>query len=113
MSNLRGEKFRVLVADSFQCSEGVSFFAVRRVFFADVPLSPSQLVQQCGRSIRMFGHQGLPEEEQVVVNHMYQVLFMEGPGRVEQDGWTGGQQIDRAEMLRVVLQRAMLTRAAC
>eukprot|EP00959_Pyramimonas_sp_CCMP1952_P170261 3557027-Pyramimonas_sp.AAC.1 len=28
-SNCRGERFRVLVADSAQCSEGVSFLAVR------------------------------------------------------------------------------------
>eukprot|EP00439_Symbiodinium_sp_Y106_P022355 s8867_g2.t1 len=36
-SNLRGEVFRVLVADSMQCSEGVSFLSVRRTFLADVP----------------------------------------------------------------------------
>lgn len=75
VSNLRGQKFRVLVADASQCSEGVSFLAVRRVFLSDVPTSPSQMIQQCGRSIRMFGHQGLPEEEQVVVNHMYVANF--------------------------------------
>jgi hypothetical protein len=69
--NLRGECYRVLVADSTQCSEGVSFFAVRRVFLADVPDSPSQLVQQCGRAIRMYGHHGLPEEEQSVTTTMF------------------------------------------
>ncbi|CAE8584375.1 unnamed protein product [Polarella glacialis] len=52
-SNLRGERFRVLVADALQCSEGVSFLAVRRTFLADVPVSPSTFIQQCGRAIRM------------------------------------------------------------
>ncbi|CAE8713294.1 unnamed protein product [Polarella glacialis] len=42
-SNVRGEQYRVLVADAAQCSEGVSFFAVRRVHLADVPVTPSAL----------------------------------------------------------------------
>lgn len=75
VSNLRGEKYRVLIADAVSCSEGVSFLAVRRVFLADVPSSPSQFIQQCGRSIRMFGHQGLPDEEQTVTNHLYIARF--------------------------------------
>jgi superfamily II DNA or RNA helicase len=75
VSNLRGEKYRVLVADAVICSEGVSFLAVRRVFLADVPSSPSQFIQQCGRSIRMFGHQGLPEEEQTVTNKLFVARF--------------------------------------
>jgi len=75
VSNLRGQKFRVLVADSAQCSEGVSFFAVRRTFLADVPTSPSQFIQQCGRAIRMYGHRGLPDEEQTVTNRLYIATF--------------------------------------
>merc|ERR1719265_836777 len=43
--NLRGERYRVMVADSIQCAEGVSFFAVRQVHLADVPASPSAFVQ--------------------------------------------------------------------
>jgi len=71
VSNIRGEAYRVLVADATQCSEGVSFFAVRQAFLADVPSSPSQFIQQCGRSIRMYGHRGLPQEEQTVTTHLY------------------------------------------
>jgi len=71
VSNLRGEKYRVLVADAIQCSEGVSFLAVRRTFLTDVPTSPSLFVQQCGRAIRMYGHRGLPLEEQTVTNQLY------------------------------------------
>eukprot|EP00928_Gymnodinium_smaydae_P044731 TRINITY_DN29856_c0_g1_i1.p1 TRINITY_DN29856_c0_g1~~TRINITY_DN29856_c0_g1_i1.p1 ORF type:complete len:717 (-),score=212.00 TRINITY_DN29856_c0_g1_i1:130-2280(-) len=74
-SNLRGERYRVLVADASQCSEGVSFFAVRRVLLADVPATPSALVQQVGRSIRMYGHAGLPDEEQSVVATLYAAAF--------------------------------------
>lgn len=75
VSNLRGEKYRVLVADATQCSEGISFLAVRRSFMADVPPSYSQFVQQCGRSLRMYGHHGLPVEEQVLVTRLYVATF--------------------------------------
>mmetsp|Transcript_43377 Transcript_43377/g.114246 ORF Transcript_43377/g.114246 Transcript_43377/m.114246 type:complete len:929 (+) Transcript_43377:3-2789(+) len=70
-ANLHGELYRVLVADSTQCGEGVSFFAVRRVLLADVPTSPSALVQAVGRSIRMYGHYGLSEEEWTVTTTLY------------------------------------------
>eukprot|EP00933_Yihiella_yeosuensis_P080658 TRINITY_DN9411_c1_g2_i1.p1 TRINITY_DN9411_c1_g2~~TRINITY_DN9411_c1_g2_i1.p1 ORF type:complete len:1223 (-),score=345.33 TRINITY_DN9411_c1_g2_i1:175-3843(-) len=69
--NLRGEKYRVLVADAMQCSEGVSFFGVRRVMLADVPANPSAFVQSVGRAVRMYGHQGLPAEEQTVTTTLY------------------------------------------
>merc|ERR1719321_2335331 len=71
VSNIRGEVYRVLVADAAQCSEGVSFLAVRRTYISDVPVSPSQFIQQCGRAIRMHGHRGLPTEEQDVTYTMY------------------------------------------
>eukprot|EP00442_Polarella_glacialis_P051519 CAMPEP_0115106350 /NCGR_PEP_ID=MMETSP0227-20121206/36604_1 /TAXON_ID=89957 /ORGANISM="Polarella glacialis, Strain CCMP 1383" /LENGTH=1183 /DNA_ID=CAMNT_0002503933 /DNA_START=91 /DNA_END=3640 /DNA_ORIENTATION=- len=69
--NLRGERYRVMVADASQCSEGVSFFAVRRVLLADVPAAPSGLVQSVGRAIRMYGHRGLEEEEKTVKTTLY------------------------------------------
>jgi len=70
-ANLRGELYRVLVADSTQCGEGVSFFTVRRVLLADVPTTPSALVQAVGRSIRMYGHYGLPDDEWTVNTTLY------------------------------------------
>ncbi|CAJ1372495.1 unnamed protein product [Effrenium voratum] len=70
-SNIRGEIYRVLVADSLQCSEGVSFLSVRRTFLADVPVAPSGFIQQTGRAIRMYGHRGLPEEEQTVTTQLF------------------------------------------
>jgi len=73
--NLRGGIFRVMVADAMQCSEGVSFFAVRRLMLADVPLNPSALVQSVGRAIRMYGHRGLPVEEQTVTTTLYVASF--------------------------------------
>lgn len=70
-ANRHGELYRVLVADSTQCGEGVSFFTVRRVLIADVPASPSALVQAVGRSIRMYGHSGLPAAEWTVTTSLY------------------------------------------
>jgi len=70
-SNLKGQSYRVLVANTTQCSEGISFFAVRRLFMTDLPDSPSQLVQQVGRALRLFGHKGLPEKEQTVTSYLY------------------------------------------
>jgi len=64
--NRLGERYRVLVADALTCSEGVSFFAVRRVHLADVPATPSAFIQSVGRAIRMYGHHGLPKEQQTV-----------------------------------------------
>eukprot|EP00927_Polykrikos_kofoidii_P029098 TRINITY_DN2520_c0_g2_i1.p1 TRINITY_DN2520_c0_g2~~TRINITY_DN2520_c0_g2_i1.p1 ORF type:complete len:1091 (+),score=180.00 TRINITY_DN2520_c0_g2_i1:55-3327(+) len=69
--NLRGELYRVIVADASQCSEGVNFIAVRRVHLADVPPTPTAFVQSVGRSIRMYGHRGLAPEEQNVTTVMY------------------------------------------
>jgi len=74
-NNLRGEKFRVLVADAAQCSEGVSFFAVRKLHLAEVPATPSGLVQAVGRAIRMYGHRGLPAEEQTVTTQLWIAEF--------------------------------------
>mmetsp|Transcript_56241 Transcript_56241/g.126527 ORF Transcript_56241/g.126527 Transcript_56241/m.126527 type:complete len:1181 (-) Transcript_56241:2-3544(-) len=70
-SNLRGQRYRVLVADVTQCGEGVSFFGVRRVLLADVPVSHSGFVQAVGRCIRMYGHKGLPEEDWTVTLTLY------------------------------------------
>mmetsp|Transcript_20702 Transcript_20702/g.55395 ORF Transcript_20702/g.55395 Transcript_20702/m.55395 type:complete len:1436 (+) Transcript_20702:63-4370(+) len=75
ISNIRGEAYRVLVADTNQCSEGVSFLTVRRILLLDVPSSYSQFVQQCGRAIRMYGHRALPAEEQVVSHQLYIAVF--------------------------------------
>mmetsp|Transcript_60600 Transcript_60600/g.107585 ORF Transcript_60600/g.107585 Transcript_60600/m.107585 type:complete len:1815 (-) Transcript_60600:188-5632(-) len=75
VSNIRGEVYRVLVADAAQCSEGISFLAVRRTFISDVPASPSHFLQQCGRAIRMYGHRGLPQEEQTVITQLYVAKF--------------------------------------
>eukprot|EP00932_Pfiesteria_piscicida_P008620 SRR837773.19107.p1 GENE.SRR837773.19107~~SRR837773.19107.p1 ORF type:complete len:761 (-),score=247.97 SRR837773.19107:272-2407(-) len=74
-SNARGEKFRVLVADTTQCGEGVSFFTVRRVLLADVPANPSALAQAVGRSIRMYGHNGLPMDEWTVTTRLYAAVM--------------------------------------
>ena len=50
-----------MVADAKECSEGVSFFGVRRLLLADVPASSEDLMQRVGRAVRFMGHAGLPE----------------------------------------------------
>jgi hypothetical protein len=87
VSNLRGEAYRVLVADAVHCSEGVSFLTVRRVYLLDVPQSWSQFVQQFGRSVRMCGHIALPLEERTVVTELY-VSALPGWMRTAVDCWS-------------------------
>jgi len=74
-NNRYGEQYRVLVADALTCSEGVSFFAVREVHLADVPATPSAFVQAVGRSVRMYGHRGLPPEQQTVTTCLHVANF--------------------------------------
>jgi len=71
VDNLHGKKYRVLIADTLQCAEGVNFFAVRRMFLTDVPSSPSQLVQQVGRALRLYSHRGLADKDQTVTSALY------------------------------------------
>jgi len=61
--NLRGERFRVLCAETSQAGEGVQFKHVRRIYLVDVPLRHSELVQRTSRCVRLGGHGDLPEEE--------------------------------------------------
>eukprot|EP00746_Dinoflagellata_sp_MGD_P005649 gnl/MRDRNA2_/MRDRNA2_110949_c0_seq1.p1 gnl/MRDRNA2_/MRDRNA2_110949_c0~~gnl/MRDRNA2_/MRDRNA2_110949_c0_seq1.p1 ORF type:complete len:829 (+),score=167.97 gnl/MRDRNA2_/MRDRNA2_110949_c0_seq1:187-2487(+) len=113
VSNLRGEKYRVLVADAAQCSEGCSFLAVRRTFLTDVPSSHSQFVQQCGRAIRMYGHRGLAEEEQTVTTQLF-VATLPKWMRSQLECWAfraqskncSGQEVEkRARLLAARLQK--------
>ena len=55
-----------MVADAKQCSEGVSFFHVRRLILVDVPLSCSEYQQRVGRAVRFNGHKDLDEEDKTV-----------------------------------------------
>ena len=52
-------------------SEGINFIAVRRMILTDVPSSPTQLVQQVGRALRLYSHKGLPDKEQTVTSTVY------------------------------------------
>jgi len=74
-SNRHGERFRVLIADATTCSEGVSFYAVRQVHLAEVPVTPSAFVQSVGRAVRMYGHRGLSEEDQTVTVFLHVANF--------------------------------------
>ncbi|CAE7574368.1 Dcun1d2, partial [Symbiodinium sp. CCMP2456] len=55
--NLRGERFRVLVAETSQAGEGIQFKHVRRLHLVEVPARHSDLVQRASRCVRMGGHE--------------------------------------------------------
>lgn len=113
-TNLRGERYRVLVADAAQCSEGVSFLAVRQVLLAEVPLLHSMFVQQCGRAVRMYSHSALPHEEQTVTVRLYSAVLPQWMGsplgclayRAQRQSLTGADMEARARLLLVHFLRA-------
>merc|ERR1719326_301504 len=82
--NLRGERFRVLIAETSQAGEGIQFRQVRRIYLADVPLRHSDLVQRASRCVRLGGHAALPEEERTLAVEMYVAqlpkFMRHGPG---------------------------------
>lgn len=80
--NARGERFMVLVADSKECGEGISFKAVRRQFMADVPQTPADFIQFCGRACRMYGHQILDPVERTLNFSIYTAVL---PGWLRDD----------------------------
>lgn len=69
--NLRGERFRVMIAETSQAGEGVSFKHVRRIYLVDVPFRHSDLVQRTSRCVRMGGHADLPPEERTIAVEMH------------------------------------------
>ena len=64
--NVEGQVMRAIVLNRDFCSEGLSFFGVRRVLLASIPRSVAEFVQQVGRAVRMGSHDALPPEERVV-----------------------------------------------
>lgn len=75
LQNARGQCYRIMVADAKECSEGVSFFGVRRFLIVDIPSSASEYIQRVGRAIRFMGHAGLPKEERKVQIRLYQAAL--------------------------------------
>ncbi|CAJ1355828.1 unnamed protein product [Effrenium voratum] len=71
ISNAQGSCYRVLVANAAECSEGISFLAVRHVYLTEVPRSHGRFIQICGRALRMFGHHCLPQAERSVTYHLF------------------------------------------
>lgn len=65
-TNLRGERFRVLVGETGEAGEGSSFFCVRTLYLLDVPLTATDFEQCKARVDRANSHRGLPEEERTV-----------------------------------------------
>lgn len=81
--NLRGERFRVMVAETSQAGEGIQFKHVRRLHLVEVPARHSELVQRASRCVRMGGHEGLPpkERELAIEVHLTQLpsFLRKGP----------------------------------
>ena len=91
--NLRGERFRVLVANAEHYSEGISFFGVETIHLVDVPPSFAMLVQRQARAIRFCSHDGLSVSEQTVNTVVYVATLQEAtpPGSLSTTGGgTGG-----------------------
>ena len=69
--NARGGRARVMVADAKYCSEGVSFFGVRRLLLLDVPTHAAAYLQRIGRAVRFNGHGGLDAGDRCVDVRVY------------------------------------------
>ena len=69
--NADGSLIKACVLHAASCAEGLSFFAVRRVFFLEIPQSWSQFTQLCGRAVRLGSHASLPPESRRVRFHMF------------------------------------------
>lgn len=65
-SNGDGSDIAIMVADSKEAGEGVSFNAVRRLYLANVPDSWLEYQQVVGRAVRAFSHFHLHKDDSVV-----------------------------------------------
>eukprot|EP00931_Biecheleriopsis_adriatica_P084988 TRINITY_DN5911_c0_g1_i1.p1 TRINITY_DN5911_c0_g1~~TRINITY_DN5911_c0_g1_i1.p1 ORF type:complete len:1474 (+),score=374.20 TRINITY_DN5911_c0_g1_i1:60-4481(+) len=75
--NARGERFLVMIAETAECGEGISFKAVRRQYISDVPETPADFIQQCGRANRMYGHQVLDPDERTLNTQVFCAVLPE------------------------------------
>lgn len=76
-ANARGDNFLVMIAETAECGEGISFKTVRRQYITDVPETPADFIQQCGRANRMYGHQVLDPEERTLRTKVFVALLPE------------------------------------
>ena len=70
--------FRIMLAKTAQCGEGVSFKEVRHVHIVEPPWSHTDFVQQCGRAVRVHSHRRLPLEHHQVRLTMYVATIPNG-----------------------------------
>ena len=82
-TNLRGERYQVILLDPRFYSEGVSIMHVRRIVMADLSQglktpSWSILKQRLGRALRMCSHEALRPEERRIKTRIY-VSVVEDP----------------------------------
>ncbi|CAK9045015.1 unnamed protein product [Durusdinium trenchii] len=79
-TNLRGEQFRVLVAEALEAGEGCSFLNVREQWLVDVPLTATEFEQYKSRVDRADSHAGLPPGERTVQVRLICSSLPEGLG---------------------------------
>eukprot|EP00439_Symbiodinium_sp_Y106_P032713 s197_g3.t3 len=81
----------------------------------EVPVSPSGFIQQCGRAIRMYGHRGLPAEEQTVTTQLFVTMLPKWMRSSSLACWalraqkkhTSGKEVEkRARVLTARMNRA-------
>ncbi|CAD7923406.1 unnamed protein product [Amoebophrya sp. A120] len=79
-TNLRGEKFVIMLATREECGEGIEFRGVRDFHALDIPLSATEYAQLCGRAVRMGSHSGLPKADQTVSIYLHKAKLPKWSG---------------------------------
>ena len=69
--NSDGSDVAIMIADSKEASEGVSFTAIRRLYLANVPTTWLEYQQLVGRAVRAFSHSHLAEADRDVAVRLY------------------------------------------
>jgi hypothetical protein len=70
-ANSDGSSTAIMVADSNEASEGLSFMSVRRLYLANAPSSWLEYQQVVGRAVRSFSHHALVEPDRTVTVKVY------------------------------------------
>eukprot|EP00729_Bicosta_minor_P010995 gene10995-35625_t len=75
LTNSGGGRVSILIVDSKEAAEGVSFMAVRRLYLATPPLSWLSFQQLVGRAVRSFSHSALEPHQRTVSTKLYVATF--------------------------------------
>lgn len=70
-NNVRGEKFRIILANLKYYNESVDFFHIRHMMLLNPPPNGLEYSQYIGRAIRFCSHSDLPESSRTLGVHIY------------------------------------------